>query len=45
MVFFSNWLKKIIMGKWKIDIEENPNFNRIKKEKNFFYFVAKKKDN
>tara|TARA_B110000008_G_C16978250_1_gene567071 strand:+ start:2921 stop:3622 length:702 start_codon:yes stop_codon:yes gene_type:complete len=43
--FFSNWLKKIIMGKWKIDIEENPNLNRIKKEKNSLYFVAKKKDN
>ena len=40
--FFSNWLKKIIMGKWKIDIEENPNLNRIKKEKNSLYFVAKK---
>ena len=43
--FFSNWLKKIIMGKWKIDIEENPNLNRIKKEKNSLYFVAKKKHN
>ena len=41
--FFSNWLKKIIMGKWKIDIEENPNLNRIKKEKNSLYFVAKKR--
>jgi hypothetical protein len=31
------------MGKWKIDIEENPNLNRIKKEKNCLYFVAKKR--
>ena len=40
--FFSSWLKKISMGKWKIDIDENPNLNRIKKEKNSLYFVVKK---
>ncbi len=40
--FFSGWLKKISMGKWKIDIDENPNLKRIKKEKNCLYFVAKK---
>ena len=43
--FFFNWLKEIILGKWKIDIDENPNLNRIKKEKNYLYIVAKKKDN
>jgi hypothetical protein len=40
---FLNRLKKYIFGKWKINIEENPNLNRIKKEKNVLYFIAKKR--
>tara|TARA_Y100000816_G_C26091058_1_gene576600 strand:+ start:895 stop:1596 length:702 start_codon:yes stop_codon:yes gene_type:complete len=42
--FFSSWLKKLTLGKWKIDIDEKPNLERIKKEKNSLYFVVKKRD-
>ena len=42
--FYSSGFKKILMGKWKIDIDDNQNLKRIKKEKNSLYFAIKKKD-
>ena len=41
-VFFSTWVKKILKGKWKIDIYEKPKKHRLISEKNSIYFVVKK---
>ena len=42
---FSSWLKKLTLGKWKIDIDEKPNLERIKKEKILFILLLKKEIN